>query len=142
MNRERSMAVSDTDRTGRSCRCGAQRSSWSAVKPLADVLSAHHATIKCQLDAFSGYVAEAERNGTDGYPLYEWTKATIADPEKRLKYLRSFTVYVDGNEVYGKEAAGALEADFRPLVGQLITRLSKYDTNPANNPQPPSGFRK
>jgi hypothetical protein len=113
-----------------------------AVKPLADVLSAHHATIKCQLDAFSGYVAEAERNGTDGYPLYEWTKATIADPEKRLKYLRSFTVYVDGNEVYGKEAADALEADFRPLVGQLITRLSKYDTNPANSPQPPSGFRK
>ena len=51
-------------------------------------------------------------------------------------------MYVDGNEVYGKEAADALEADFRPLVGQLITRLSKYDTNPANNPQPPSGFRK
>jgi hypothetical protein len=113
-----------------------------AVKPLADVLSAHHATIKCQFDAFSGYVAEAERNGTDSYPLYEWTKATIADPEKRLKYVKSFTVYVEGNEVYSKEAADALEADLRPLVGQLIVRLSKYDTNPANSPQPPAGFRK
>jgi hypothetical protein len=112
-----------------------------AIKPLADVLSAHHATIKCQLDAFSDYVAEAERNGTDGYPLYEWTKATIADPEKRLKHAKSFTVYVDGDEVYGKETADALEADLRPLVGQLIARLSKYDTNPANNPQPPAGFR-
>ena len=113
-----------------------------AVKPLADVLSVHHATIKCQFDAFSDYVAEAERNGTDSYPLYEWTKATIADPEKRLKYVRSFTVYVEGNEVYSKETADAVEADLRPLVGQLIVRLSKYDTNPANNPQPPAGSRK
>jgi len=113
-----------------------------AVKPLAEVLSAHHATIKCQLDAFSDYVAEAERNGTDHYPLYEWTKATIADPEKRLKHAKSFTVYVDGNEVYDKETADALEADLRPLVGHLIAQLSKYDTNPANNPQPPAGFRK
>lgn len=112
-----------------------------AVEPLAGVLSAHHATIKCQLDAFSGYVAEAERNGTDSYPLYEWTKATIADPEKRRKYLKSFTVYVEGNEVYSKETADALEAALRPLVGQVIVRLSKYDSNPGNNPQPPAGIR-
>jgi hypothetical protein len=113
-----------------------------AIKPLADVLSVHHATFKCQFDAFSGYVAEAERNGTNSYPLYEWTRVTIADPEKRLKYLRSFTVYVEGNEVYSKETADTLEAGLLPLVGQLIVRLSKYDTNPANNPQPPGGSRK
>ncbi|MDB5410352.1 MAG: uncharacterized protein JWL84_5264 [Rhodospirillales bacterium] len=121
----------------------ARRDSHSAaVKPLADVLSVHHATIKCQFDAFSGYVAEAELNGTDSYPLYEWTNATIADPEKRLKYLRSFTVYVEGNQVYSKETADILEAALLPLVGQLIVRLSKYDSNPANNPQPPAGLRK
>jgi hypothetical protein len=29
-----------------------------------------------------------------------------------------------------------------PLVGgTLITRLSKHDTNPANNPQPPAKYR-
>ncbi|MDB5409748.1 MAG: uncharacterized protein JWL84_4660 [Rhodospirillales bacterium] len=112
----------------------------SAIKPLADVLSAHHATIKCQFDAFAGYVAEAERNGTDSYPLYEWTKATIADPEKRLKYLRSFTVYVEGSEVYSKETADPLEAALLPLVGPLIVRLSKYDTNPAKQPAATRGL--
>ena len=34
------------------------------------------------------------------------------------------------------------DCGLRPLVGQLIVRLSKYDTNPANSPQPPEGFRK
>ena len=57
---------------------------------------------------------------------------------KREKYLKSFTVYVDEQEVYAKEIADALEADLQPLVTSgLIARTSKYDTNPANNPQPP-----
>jgi hypothetical protein len=31
----------------------------------------------------------------------------------------------------------------QPLVGgKLITRLSKYDSNPANNPQAPAQYRK
>ena len=43
-----------------------------------------------------------------------------------------------GCEVYAKEIADALAADLQPLARSgLITRLSKYDTNPANNPQPP-----
>jgi hypothetical protein len=114
-----------------------------AIKPLADVLAKHQATMSCQFDAFAGYVAEAEQRGADNYPLYEWTKATIEDAAKKERYLKSFTVYVDGNEVYGKESADALEADLRPLVGgELITRMTKHDTNPANNPQPPSSIRK
>jgi hypothetical protein len=107
----------------------------SAIKPLADILTRHHATMKCQFDAFADYVAEAEKRGTKDYPLYAWTKATIKNREKKAKYLRSFTLYVDGNEVYAKPLADALEADLQPLVGSVITRLSKYDTNPANNPQ-------
>jgi len=40
--------------------------------------------------------------------------------------------------VYAKEIADALEADLQPLaISGLITRISKYDTNPANNPQSP-----
>jgi hypothetical protein len=113
-----------------------------AIKPLADILSRHHATLKCQFDAFADYVAEAERNGTDKYPLYAWTKATIEQPEKRAKYVKSFTLYVDGREVYDRAAAEALEAALKPLVGgALVTRLAKHDTNPANNPQPPARFR-
>jgi hypothetical protein len=58
--------------------------------------------MKCQFDAFAEYVAEAEKRGTKNYPLYAWTKSTIENPEKRAKYLKSFTLYVDGNEVYAK----------------------------------------
>lgn len=114
----------------------------SAIKPLADVLARHHATIKCQFDAFAEYVAEAEKRGTKNYPLYAWTKATIENPEKKAKYLKSFAIYVDGNEVYAKPLADAIVSDLQPLVGgELITRLSKYDTNPENNPQAPAQYR-
>jgi hypothetical protein len=114
-----------------------------ALRLLADILARHRATMKCQFDAFADYVAEAERQGTDGYPLYAWTKATIENPEKKAKYLKSFTVYVDGQAVYAKPAADALEAELKPLVDSaVIVRLSKHDTNPANNPQVPPQYRK
>ena len=109
-----------------------------ALAPLSDILAKHRALAKCQFDAFAEYVAEAEARGLEHYPLYAWTKATIENPAKKEKYLKSFTLYLDGQEVYAKETADALEADLQPLVASgLITRLSKYDTNPANNPQPP-----
>ena len=114
-----------------------------AIEPLSDILSKHHATMKCQFDAFADYVAEAEIHGSENYPLYEWTKATIEDLAKKAKYLKSFTLYVDGKEVYAEDNADALESDLQPLVGgKLVTRLSKHDTNPANNPQPPARYRK
>jgi hypothetical protein len=113
-----------------------------AIEPLTDILTKHHAKMKCQFDAFADYVAEAEKNGTEDYPLYEWTKVTIDNPAKKEKHVKSFTLYVDGNQVYAKEIADALESDLQPLVGgELITRISKHDTNPANNPQPPARFR-
>jgi hypothetical protein len=109
-----------------------------ALAPLFDILAKHRAAPKCQFDAFAEYVAAAEENGLDNYPLYHWTKATIENPAKRERYVKSFTLYVDDHEVYSKEIADALEADLQPLATSgLITRISKYDTNPANNPQPP-----
>ena len=87
-------------------------------------------------------VAEAEREGVEAYPLYRWTRATIEDPAKKTKYLKSFTLYVHGQEVYGKAEADSLEAELRPLLDQgLITRLAKHDTDPANNPQAPARYR-
>lgn len=110
-----------------------------AIAPLADILNKHRAALKCQFDAFAGYVTEAEQNGVENYPLYEWTKVTIEDSAKKAKYIKSFTLYIDGNEIYAKDLADALELDLRPLVGgDLITKMSKHDTNPANNPQPPA----
>ena len=113
-----------------------------ALAPLTEVLARHNAALKCQYDAFAGYVAEAEANGTEAYPLYAWTKATIEDPAKEAKYIKAFTLYVGGDEVYDKARADPLEADLEPLVGGgIVTRLSKHDTNPANNPQPPERYR-
>ena len=113
-----------------------------ALAPLAGVLRKHDAQLKCQFDAFAGYVAEAEAEGTERYPLYAWTKATIENPAKEAKYVKSFTLYVGGAEVYARDLAEALEADLRPLVGgAIVTDLSKHDTNPANNPQPPKRYR-
>jgi hypothetical protein len=104
------------------------------LRPLADILNAHRATLVSQLDAFEAYVAEAEREGPDKYPLYKWTKATVEDPAKRLKHMQAFALHVSGQEVYPKETADALEAALQPLAGgSLVTRLSRHDTNPANN---------
>ena len=63
---------------------------------LSHLLQRHSATMKCQFDAFAEYVAEAEREGTAQYPLYEWTKATIEDPVKKKKHLQSFSLHVNG----------------------------------------------
>jgi hypothetical protein len=114
-----------------------------ALDPLPAILARHKASMRSQFDAFADYVAEAERHGFETYPLYHWTKATIDNPAKKAKYQKSFTLYVDGDEVYAKDKADALEADLQPLVGKgLVTRLAKHDTNPANNPQPPARYRK
>ena len=111
----------------------------SALKPLTDILNRHHATLVSQFDAFANYVAEAEKEGPENFPLYSWTKATIEDPEKRAKHIKAFALRVSGNEVYAKEVADALETDLQALVGgEVVTRMSRHDTNPANNlPVPP-----
>ena len=110
------------------------------LESLSTVLARHNASMKCQLDAFREYVIEAETHGVDHYPLYKWTKQTIDDPAKVKKYLGVFTLHVDGEEVYPKKVADALEYDLSSSVnGTLIKRIAKYDTNPANNPQPPAG---
>lgn len=114
----------------------------AAIAPLAAVLNKHNAALKCQYDAFADYVATAERIGVDDYPLYAWTKATIEDPDKQAKYVKSFALYVDGEEVYSKDKAEALEADLETLVsGPIVTSMSKFDTNPASNPQMPERYR-
>jgi hypothetical protein len=113
-----------------------------ALVPLFDILANHCAAPKCQFDAFAEYVAAAEEHGVESYALYRWTKATIEDSAKKDRYSKSFTLYVDDRDIYAKEVADALEADLQPLVTSgVIKRISKYDTNPANNPQPPQRLR-
>ncbi|HZZ62972.1 MAG TPA: hypothetical protein VFE63_17710 [Roseiarcus sp.] len=109
-----------------------------ALVPLVAALARHHAVAKCQYDAFAEYVAAAEQHGVDQFPLYAWTKATIENPVKKEKYLKSFSLHVEGQEIYDKAAADALEAELKPLAeAGVVSRLKKYDTDPAHNPQPP-----
>ena len=62
---------------------------------------------------------------------------------RKEKYLKFFTLHIEGDEVYAKEIADTLETDLKPLVGgKLIQQTKKYDTNPANNPQPPKRYRR
>lgn len=124
------------------------------MKALNKVLAKHNATIKCQYDAFAGYLNEAETainqvKGTDkeeavqkAYFLYQWTKDTIENPEKKSKYQKEFTIYVNGQETYDAGIAAAIEADIKPLIdGQKITNLRNRDSNPQNNPQMPKKYR-
>jgi len=109
-----------------------------SIAPLTDILNWHDAVMKCQFDAFADYVRDAEANGAESYPLYQWTKQTIEDPAKQAKYTKSFTLYVGGQEVYEKDKADALERALKPLVGgPIVARMFRYDTDPAHNPQPP-----
>ena len=106
---------------------------------LAALLSEHQATIQCQYDAFAGYVAEAQSHGTEHYALYDWTLATIENPDKKRKYLRAFTVYVNGAEIYDKAIADALDAGLSALTEDgAISDVKCFDSNPAHNPQPPA----
>ena len=112
------------------------------LRPLRDILAAHDARLVCQYDAFAGYCAEAEEHGIEHYPLYAWTRAVIADPTKKAKYVKSFSIHVGGAEVYAKDKADALEAALTPLVGAgVVMRLAKHDTDPANSPQMPEKYR-
>lgn len=112
------------------------------LQPLTQILRKHDAALVCQLDAFIGYVEEAEKHGPEGFPLYKWTKATLEDPARRRKHAKTFALRVSGNEVYARTTADVLEAALRPLVADgLMTRMSRHDTNPANNLPVPAEFR-
>jgi soluble lytic murein transglycosylase-like protein len=109
------------------------------LAPLVAVAERHEAQIRSQYDAFAEFVAESEAAGETQSALYKWTRVTIDDPVKAAKHKKIVTFYVKGEEVYPRAAAEALEADLAPLIGgPLVVKVNKYDSNPANNPQPPA----
>ncbi|MGI4795644.1 MAG: hypothetical protein ACRYG6_00735 [Janthinobacterium lividum] len=114
----------------------------AALRPLRAVLAAHGAVARSQLDAFSAYVAEAEREGPEGFALYRWTKATLDDPAKRAAHGRSFALHVGGREVYALEEADRVAGALGPLVGGgVVAGMTRHDTNPANNMPVPAEYR-
>ena len=111
---------------------------------LADKLRAishsHGMTIVNTFDAFKEYCDEAEENGIEKYSLYHWTKSTIEDPEKKAKHLKGFAFYKgDADQIYEKELAEALVASLEEIgLSDDLIEIKLIDSNPANNPQPPS----
>tara|TARA_A100001015_G_scaffold80210_1_gene88903 strand:+ start:1546 stop:1989 length:444 start_codon:yes stop_codon:yes gene_type:complete len=99
----------------------------------------HGMSLVCTYDAFKGYCDEAEENGIEKYALYDWTRATIENPEKKAKHLKSFAFYRGFEQVYEKELALSLEEKLLALgLGEDLLEVKVIDSNPGNNPQPPS----
>ncbi len=75
--------------------------------------------------------------------LHGWTKATIDKPGKKELYSSRFTAYADGGkEVYSKASAVGLENDLRALMaGGMVTKVNRFNTDPAQNPQAGPMFR-
>ena len=114
----------------------------AVLAPLRGVLERHRAVLVSQFEAFDAYVAQAERDGPEGFALYRWTKATLDDPVKRAAHATTFSLHVAGEELYSCEAADGVEAELRGLVGGgVVERVSRHDTNPANNMAIPAEFR-
>lgn len=114
-----------------------------ALQPLQAVLTKYNATMKNQFDSFADFCKGAENGGDTDTDLYRWTKATIDKPGKAQQYATRFTIYADGGkEVYAQAVADGLEADLQPLMGTFLTKISKIDSNPANNPQAPAKYRR
>ena len=101
------------------------------------LLQVYNAIPMCQYDLFAGYCREAEQEGVEDYPLYNWTIDTITNPEKKEKYQKVYSIYVNDNEVYDKEIADEIEQELLAMGHGGINNITKNDTDPANNPQPP-----
>ena len=105
---------------------------------LNKISNEHGMSLVCTYDAFKGYCDEAEKNGIEEYALYDWTKATIENPEKKAKHLKSFAFYRGLEQIYEKELALLLEKKLLDLgLSDDLLEVKVIDSNPANNPQPP-----
>ena len=98
------------------------------------------AELICQFDAFNNFVIECEKENNTNNALYKWTKDTIENTLKKKKYLKSFTVYVNGSQLYEKKTADYLESEIKKLNEKKILKINKYNSDPKNNPQPPKKY--
>tara|TARA_B100001248_G_C27197311_1_gene369574 strand:- start:143 stop:562 length:420 start_codon:yes stop_codon:yes gene_type:complete len=98
------------------------------------------AELVCQYDAFNNFLIECEKENNTNNALYKWTKDTIENNVKKIKYLKSFTVYVKGAQLYEKKTADYLESEIKKLNEKKILKVNKYNSDPKNNPQPPKKY--
>ena len=109
-------------------------------KKIDEILLKVDAELICQFDAFNNFVIECEKENNTNNALYKWTKDTIENNVKKIKYLKSFTIYVNGEQLYEKKTADYLESEIKKLNEKRILKISKYNSDPKNNPQPPKKY--
>ena len=109
-------------------------------KNIDAILLKVNAELICQFDAFNNFVIECEEENNTNNALYKWTKDTIENKVKKKKYLKSFTVYVKGAQLYEKKIADYLESEIKKLNEKKIFKINKYNSDPKNNPQPPKKY--
>ena len=54
--------------------------------------------------------------------------------------MKSFTIYINNNQLYDKKLADKLERKILLLKCDCILKVNKYDSDPKNNPQPPKKY--
>ena len=113
---------------------------YKLSKYINAILRKVDAELICQFDAFNNFVIECEKENNTNNALYKWTKDTIENSLKKKKYLKSFTVYVNGEQLYKKKTADYLESEIKKLNEKRILKISKYNSDPKNNPQPPKKY--
>ena len=114
--------------------------SIQSCKKLLNILEEEKANLICQYEAFSLFVKECEEKKLTSTPLYKWTKDTIENSSKKIKYMKSFTIYIENEQLYSKDIADRLEKKILSLDCSCILKVNKYDSNPKNNPQPPKKY--
>merc|ERR1711991_532132 len=107
-------------------------------KKINKIARKHQTRPVCTLDGFLDYLKEAEKNDVRDYPLYDWTKSVVQDPDKQIKHSKSFAFYFGDEQIYEKERAVSLYNDLVEFNDEnKIEEIKIIDSNPRNNPQPP-----
>ena len=111
------------------------------ILPTLDfVLKENSAILVCQFDAFNNFLKECEDDGNTNNPLYRWTQDTVQNENKKKKYLKSFTVYIEQSQLYEKVKADKIESEIKLFNIKKILKINKYNSDPKNNPQPPKKY--
>ena len=114
---------------------------FTVNEELNSLLEVHDASLICQYDAFVNFINECESKDETDNPLYKWTKETIENENKKIKYKNIYSVLINKKQVYKEEIADSIINKIEELNIISVESIDKFDTQPKNNPQPPKKFR-
>lgn len=117
-----------------------EKKSFDILPKLYEILKKYNADVVCQYDAFCNFLKECELEKNIDNPLYRWTKDTVLNQSKKSKYLKSFTIYVNNEQLYSKTVAEQIEKKLSDLNEKRIIKINKFNSDPKNNPQPPKKY--